>query len=81
MDSGDSAFLSYNENENTFLFSYENDLEPLEPLGQTQTITLTATSTSSYGVFNERTSTTSEFDLTFLNPCANADFVTLLSNP
>ena len=57
------------------MFLYDTDLSPLD---KTQTVTITATSNSIYGATEaDKVVESNSFDLTFLNPCIDADFVAL----
>ena len=75
LQAGDSAILQYVPVENKFLFHYDKDLLPL---GQTQTVTVTATSNSKYTVVNTKKDDFRTFDLTFNNPCIDQAFVNIL---
>ena len=75
LDDGDSAEVSSDYPWNMFKFRYT----AREALGQTQTITITATSNSLSGGAHESIGTTSEFDLTFRDPCTDPDFVSINS--
>ena len=77
LNNGGSAVLT-SDDESIIEFYYGDDLEPL---GQTQTVTVTATSTSRYAVSPATMRASSEFDLTFSNPCNNANFVTINDTP
>ena len=68
---GDSAITNV---ANPFSFLYSKDLAPLD---QTQIVTVTATSNSIYGTTNTKVVEDDTFDLTFLNPCLDTEFVTL----
>ena len=73
---GDTALVlpTPANNDRTFNFSYSKDLAPL---GQTQTVTITATSSSKHGVVNPTESDHRTFDLTFKNPCLDTTFVNI----
>ena len=58
----------------TFSFGYAQDLQPI---GETQTVTVTATSGSIYNGTPTEVTDSSTFDLTFENPCIDPAFVTL----
>jgi hypothetical protein len=58
----------------TFLFSYS---QSLLPVGNSQTVTVTATSSSIYSAAPSVLVDSSSFDLTILNPCIDPAFVTI----
>jgi len=60
----------------TFSFFYDDDLSPVKPVAQTQTVTIRAIGYSKYG--EDLTAEESEsWDLTFVNPCSKAGFTTI----
>ena len=71
LDSGKSAI---SRNDKTFTFAYSDDLEPLD---ETQTVVITATTFSIYGEQKAPLEDEEDFDLEFLSPCIDAEFVTL----
>ena len=74
---GDSALIlpTIANDDKTFNFSYTKDLVPL---GQIQSATVTATSTSKYLPLAETPRVDSaSFQLSFKNPCIDQDFVTI----
>ena len=71
LSAGDSAISSLGA---TTEFFYDKDLAPL---GQTQTVTVTATSNSIYGTTQTQVVQSDTYELSFLNPCIDTNFVTL----
>ena len=59
-------------------FFYNKDLLPIRPIEQTQTVTLTATSSSIYGAKNAVTQESGDWDLTFNNPCKDPAFTEIV---
>ena len=73
---GSSAVIPTDDPWNMFKFLYTTE----EPLGQTQTITITATSNSLNGGASESISAISEFDLTFRDTCTDPAIVSINSH-
>ena len=73
LDSTNSAATAITQSGKTSDFFWDTDNAPL---GQTQTVTVTATSNSIYGAQNPSTEM-DMFDLNFLDPCIDANFVTI----
>ena len=82
LTAGDSAIVNditgTKTDVTTFQYHYDKDLAPL---GQTQTITVTAKSTSKYGVNNptEVKEDSRSFILSFKNPCIDTSFVMIVA--
>jgi hypothetical protein len=55
-----------------FTFSYDKDDAPVNPVAQTQTVTVTATSDSLYTATFPSKSDSASFDLTFVDPCSSS---------
>ena len=75
LNDGDTAVILPTSNDYTINFAYSKDLAPL---GQTQTITVTAEAMSKYN-FSTTKSDSRTFDLTFDNPCIDTDFVNIIA--
>ena len=73
LTSGLSAVKEDPTDENTFLIHYELDLEPL---GQTQVVTVSVQTSSRHGATSFLSGSRS-FQLTFMNPCIDPTFVYL----
>ena len=66
------------DNDKTFTIYYATNLLPL---GQSETVTITATSKSIYNASPSTKKASSSFVLTFKNPCIDPVLVTLAENP
>ena len=78
LQDGSTAFLSEPQNnDRTSVFQYMKDDLPIRPVPQKQIVTVTATSTSKYGVTGVTREDSGRFDLTFTDPCLNADASTI----
>ena len=67
----DSTAISRNDKQ--FTFSYESG----DALGQTQTVTITATSDSKYPTQYPKKSDSETYDLTFINPCLSDQYASV----
>ena len=74
--SGKSA-VTVSDDKKTFSFFYDDDLEPL---GQTQTVTISSIVKSDKPGTPDTVTKTS-FDLSFKNPCEDAAFITMTPTP
>jgi hypothetical protein len=72
---GDSAVTHETNSDKTFEFFYNKDLEPL---GKSQTVTVTATSTSKHGTNSDSKELVRSFEVTFKNPCIDERFVKIV---
>lgn len=61
----------------TFSFFYDQDVAPVAPTAQTQTVTVTATSGSLYSPTQPRETSTATFVLSFVNPCIDPNLTTI----
>lgn len=62
----------------TFAFQYVDDLSPVIPVQQFQTVTITATSKSKYGTKNAASKSV-DFIVRFLNPCLDSQYVQIVA--
>ena len=77
LNSGDSAITQDSSNEKKFTFFYNTSLDPLS---ESQTVTVTVSTDSLYPTSTTDKITKSQlFTLTFKNPCFDTDFVEIVA--
>ena len=76
LDNGLSA-VTQSGGDRTFQFFYDNDNTPIDATVETQLVTVTATSSSKFGVTQPTISTTDDFEVSFNDPCVVPGLVTI----
>jgi hypothetical protein len=71
-DSDGNSDTAISRTDKTFTFSYDKDDAPVNPVAQTQTVTITAMSDSKYPTSFPKKSDSATFDLDFTDPCLSA---------